>query len=182
MYRTILIDPPWSESGGGRVKRGADRHYDLMKTDDIIQFLLDELDGKIDQSGCHLYLWATNNYLRDGFKVLDALGFRYVTIITWQKDRMGLGQYFRGITEHCLFGIVGKLPYKMDEDGKRQQGVTGFIEKRKQHSQKPERMYQMIETVSYPPRLELFARTSRKGWDSMGNELDHIPVQVGMGL
>ena len=72
---------------------------------------------------CHLYLWVTNNFLADGLKVMESWGFRYVTTITWVKDRIGLGQYFRGITEQCLFGVKGKLPYKII-DGKRQQGQT----------------------------------------------------------
>ena len=64
------------------------------------------------EDNAHLYLWATNNFLPDALEVMKAWGFRYVTMITWMKDRIGLGQYFRGLTEHCLFGIRGKLPYK----------------------------------------------------------------------
>jgi hypothetical protein len=30
-YRTIYIDPPWPERGGGKIKRGADRHYSLNR-------------------------------------------------------------------------------------------------------------------------------------------------------
>lgn len=124
----------------------------------------------IDPDGCHLYLWATNNHLKDAFAVMEAWGFQYVTTITWQKDRAGLGQYYRGMTEHCLFGTTKKrLPYKI-VDGKRQQGVTGFLEARREHSQKPERMRQMIETVSYGPMIELFAREQRSGWDAWGLE------------
>lgn len=59
-------------------------------------------------------------------KVVEAWGFEYMTIITWMKDRQGLGQYYRGLTEHCIFARTKrKLPYKL-EDGKRQQGVSGF--------------------------------------------------------
>lgn len=124
----------------------------------------------IAPDGCHLYLWATNNHLKDAFAVMEAWGFQYVTTITWQKDRAGLGQYYRGMTEHCLFGTTKKrLPYKI-VDGKRQQGVTGFLEARREHSQKPERMRQMIETVSYGPMIELFAREQRSGWDAWGLE------------
>ena len=169
-YKTILADPPWNESGGGKIKRGADRHYPLMKTDDIITLMKEELKDKIDDEGCHIYLWVTNNFLQDGFRVLEALGFKYITMITWMKDRKGLGQYYRGMTEHCLFGRKGMLPYKII-DGKRQQGVTGFVEKKREHSKKPEKMYEMIETVSYPPYYEMFGRERRDGWDVMGNEL-----------
>ena len=124
--------------------------------------------------GCHLYLWTTNNFLPDALDVIKALGFEYVSIITWQKDRFGLGQYFRGITEHCLFARTPVvLPYKMI-DGKRQQGLTGFSEAKTTHSTKPVKKRCMIERVSYAPRIELFARRPCPGWDVWGNEVEGI--------
>jgi N6-adenosine-specific RNA methylase IME4 len=165
-YKTVYADPPWAESGGGKIKRGADRHYPLMKTKDIMSLPV----AALAEENCHLYLWVTNNFLPDGLEVMKAWGFRYITTITWQKDRIGLGQYFRGCTEHCLFGVKGNLPYKL-LDGKRQQGITGFYEKKKQHSTKPSIMRGMIEKVSYAPYIELFARETFEGWDSWGNEI-----------
>lgn len=169
-FKTIYADPPWNEQGGGKIKRGADRHYQLMKTDEIITLMKSVLQGKIDD-GCHLYLWVTNNFMLDGFRVIEALGFEYITMITWMKDRIGLGQYYRGLTEHCLFARKGILPYKK-KDGKRQQGVTGFIEAKGKHSSKPQQMYEMIEKVSYPPYLEMFARDKREGWEVFGNQVE----------
>ena len=120
----------------------------------------------------HLYLWVTNNFLVDGLKVMDAWGFKYITTITWLKDRIGLGQYYRGITEHCLFGRKGgALPYRT-KDGKRQQGKTIIQEPKTIHSRKPIKMYEYIEKVSHPPYLELFARKERKGWDTWGIDVD----------
>lgn len=167
-YKTIYADPPWMERGGGKIKRGADRHYPLMKTKDIMALPVRNL---IHEDGCHLYLWTTNNFLPDALQVVQAWGFVYVTMITWQKDRIGLGQYFRGNTEHCIFATTTKrLPYKILE-GKRQQGITGFIAERNEHSKKPDEMRKMIELVSYAPRIELFARQEFDGWDSWGNEV-----------
>lgn len=167
-YKTIYADPPWSESGGGKIKRGADRHYPLMKTKEIMALPVAEIAD--DQA--HLYLWVTNNYLADGLKVMEAWGFRYVTMITWTKDRQGLGQYYRGLTEHCLFGVRGKaMPYKLLPSGKRAQGLTGFYAPRQAHSVKPEQMREMIERVSYGPYVELFARRAAPGWHTWGNEL-----------
>jgi len=169
-YKTIYADPPWYERGGGKIKRGADRHYPLMKTAEIMALPVNELIG----DDAHLYLWVTNNFLPDGLQVMAAWGFKYVSLITWLKDgQAGLGQYYRGLTEHCLFGRKGSLPYKV-VDGKRQQGVTGFIAQRGKHSEKPALMRLMIEKVSYPPYVELFARQAvdRPGWDVWGNEVD----------
>lgn len=168
-YQIIYADPPWSESGGGKIRRGADRHYPLMKTKEII-----ELDvPSITAENAHIYLWVTNNFLKDGLKVMEAWGFKYKTMITWVKDKIGLGQYFRGQTEHCLFGVKGNIPYKV-VDGKRQQGTTVIHAPRRKHSQKPEEMRKLIEKVSDREgfnKIELFAREEHEGWDVWGNEL-----------
>lgn len=182
---TVYADPPWLEKGAGKIKRGADRHYPLMPTSDIIKIMRDELEDILNDKA-HIYLWVTNNFMQDGFRVLKALDFRYITTITWLKGRLtetehgsvftpdnpGLGQYFRGVTEHCLFGVTKEcLPYKTDPvTGKRCQGLTYLIAPRGAHSQKPEEMYDIIEHVSYPPYLEMFARERRDGWHGWGNE------------
>ena len=167
-FKTIYLDPPWEEKGGGKIKRGADRHYQLMNIKDIAKLPIKDL---ADENGCHLYMWVTNNFLEKGLSLLKDWGFEYITLITWNKDRIGLGQYYRGITEHCIFASTKKrLPYKII-DGKRQQGLTGFFEAKTIHSKKPQKMRELIEKVSYEPRIELFARETFKGWDSWGNEL-----------
>lgn len=169
-YRTIYADPPWLERGAGRIKRGADRHYPLMKTADIIKLPI----ASVADDNCHLYLWVTNNFLEDGFKVMSAWGFKYKTVITWVKDRIGLGQYFRGVTEQCLFGVRGHLPYKcLDE--KRLQGETAIHAPRRVHSEKPEEMREMIMKVSHSPYIELFARRQVPNWDVWGNEINPEP-------
>ena len=169
-YRTIYADPPWPEYGGGQIKRGADQHYELMSVNSIAAMsphikALSHLDS-------HLYLWVTNNHLMDGLYVLREWGFRYITAITWAKDKFGLGQYFRGQTEHCLFGVKGAVEYRIDTFGKRAQGRTVIQAPRLEHSVKPEEMRTMIEKVSHPPRIELFARKHTPGWDVWGYEID----------
>jgi len=166
-YSTILADPPWNESGGGKIKRGADKHYRLMKTNDIIALPVAELA----EDNAHLYLWVTNGHLPDGLAVLSAWGFQYKTCITWAKDRFGIGQYFRGQTEHVLFGVRGNIPYRTRQDGKRAQGRTLITAPRQAHSQKPEEMRAMIQVVSPGPYLELFARETYPGWDCWGDEV-----------
>lgn len=176
-YKTIYADPPWPESGGGKIKRGADRHYPLMTVKEIAALPVPALAA--DNS--HLYLWTTNNYLFDAKTVMAAWGFRYISNITWVKaevlldgtfklEKPGLGQYYRGLTEQCLFGVRGKVPYKI-VDGKRQQGKTVIIAPRGRHSEKPEEMRRQIEKVSYGAYVELFARQAAPGWHVWGNEV-----------
>jgi N6-adenosine-specific RNA methylase IME4 len=187
-YKTIYADPPWPERGSGKCKRGADKHYPLMKVKDIAAMPVQALRHP---DGCHLYLWVTNNYLEDGLAVMKAWGFEYTTMITWAKaailatvhekgktdwlkvqmEKPGLGQYYRGLTEHCLFGTYKAPAYRTRLDGKRAQGKTLVMSPRQSHSTKPEPMRRYIEEVSHEPRVELFARQSYSAWDSWGNEM-----------
>ena len=172
MYKTLLADPPWMEVGGGKIKRGADRHYPLMKTKDIIEYL-----KQIPmEENAHAYIWVTNNFLEDGLEVMKALGFRYVTNLSWvkmkdNKVQFGLGQYFRGSHELLLFGVKGRLPYKLN-DGKRSAIPTVILSPRNEHSRKPDEQYDIIEKTSYGPYIEAFARRKRDGWDCVGNEVE----------
>ncbi len=168
LFKTICIDPPWSEKGGGKIKRGADRHYPVLKTYEIVEVILDSPVWGIDGDGAHCYLWVTNNYMADGFQVLAALGFRYVTMRTWAKDRFGLGQYYRGQTEHVLFGVRGRLKSKVKTQSTL---IGGGIVPRGRHSEKPQVFYDETELVSPGPYLEMFARKDRLGWTTWGNEV-----------
>jgi N6-adenosine-specific RNA methylase IME4 len=180
-FGAVLADPPWMESGGGKVKRGADRHYPLMKTADIANLPVQAI-AKPDS---HLWLWVTNNFLEDGLQVMNAWGFRYVTNIAWVKQRdgklqQGLGQYIRGSHELLLFGVRGRPPYRTI-DGKRAQVPSVIIAPRTEHSAKPTEAHDAVERVSAGPYVELFARrdtgiwplrTMRLGWSPWGNEVD----------
>ena len=160
-YKTIYADPPWLESGGGKIKRGADKHYPLMKTKDICA-----LDVKsIADDNCWLFMWVTNNFLKDGLDVMESWGFRYVTNFVWVKDRFGIGYYFRGQHELCLFGVKGNL-----KPIKRNVSSVLWAERRK-HSQKPELARDKINEMSHDPKIELFARERFDGWDCWGNEI-----------
>lgn len=131
------------------------------------------------ETDAHLYLWVTNNYIPAGLEVMAAWGFRYITKITWVKDAgFGIGQYYRGRTEDCLFGVKGNLPYRTN-GGKRGQGETVIFTKPGEHSEKPARMREMIEVVSWPPYLEMFARRRYPGWEVMGNEAPSQLISEG---
>jgi N6-adenosine-specific RNA methylase IME4 len=104
--------------------------------------------------------------------VVEAWGFEYKTIITWGKDKFGLGQYYRGQTEQMLFAVRGVLPYRTREDGKRAQGRTLIYAPSGKHSVKPEDMRKWIEEVSHGPYIELFCSQDLPGWSVWGNEVE----------
>lgn len=157
-----------------------DAHYSLMSIEDITNLPVKNL---IHPDGCHLYMWVIDAFLEDAFDIIDKWGFRFVHKITWCKVRfestgaiiggnIGIGNYFRGVSEDCLFCVSkGKvLPYKLDEHGQRCQGMTAFYAGPGAHSAKPSKMYEIIEKVSYSPYLEMFARHHRVGWSVWGLE------------
>ena len=105
------------------------------------------------------------DYGKDGIDVLESWSFRYVTNFVWAKDRFGIGYYFRGQHELCLFGVKGNLkPIKRN--------VPSIIyARRTKHSKKPDVIRDMIFDMSHAPRIELFAREKVTGWDAWGNEI-----------
>ena len=169
MYRAILIDPPWNERGGGKIKRGADRHYPLLKTRDIYTTIVSCPQWNNRSENSHLYLWVTNNHLTDGLWLLDALDYKYKSNVVWVKPTIGLGQYFRGQHEILLFGTRGKKPTEPRTDVRNIPSILHAAKRR--HSQKPEETYALIERRSKGEYLELFARTRREGWTTWGNEV-----------
>lgn len=167
-YRCIVADFPWNEKGGSR---GADKHYDLLPTSEMPRVAMQSPLWRPARNA-HLWLWATANFLPDALFVMQALGFRYVTMLVWVKPSIGLGQYVRHRQEPLLFGVRGRL-HTQDR------GVDSVIEApRGRHSEKPGEAYKRIERVSPGPRAELFARTPREGWDVWGNDPAVQPEQV----
>ena len=91
-FSTIVIDPPWLERGGGKIKRGADKHYNLLDTPGIVKTIIQSPIWNDVDDNAHMYLWVTNSFLPQGLEVMKSLGFRYITNIAWVKNQIGLGQ------------------------------------------------------------------------------------------
>jgi len=137
--------------------------YPTMSLDKIKELPISELAEK----SCHLWLWTTNQFLPAGFEVMMAWGFKYLAPITWVKPS-GCGNYFVSVTQTLLFGYKNKCIFPL-ERYKPTVVHTGLPQN---HSQKPEEFYNLIESISPKPRLELFARNKRDGWDCWGNEVE----------
>lgn len=157
LYPTVVIDPPWRYSNTA-TRGAAEDHYRTMSIEELIA-----LDIPTEHDA-HVYLWVTNGFLREGFQLLDAWGLTYKACLTWVKPQIGMGNYFRNNTEHVLFAIKGKLPTL------RNNCPTAFTANRTNHSAKPESFYDLVETSSPGPWLEMFARRRRFGWDTWGDE------------
>jgi N6-adenosine-specific RNA methylase IME4 len=195
-YRTIVADPPWrysnargtqTRSARGRRAVTAEDNYPTMTNEEIAALPVREWAD----DAAHLYLWVTNPRLYGGrgrkgdgaaiepIDIMEAWGFEYVTCLTWVKlGAPGLGFYFRGMTEHVLFGVRGGLT--IPTDARESNVITA---PRGRHSEKPDRFYELVERVSPGPYLEMFARRRRYGWDVWGNEApEEAASQAEMGL
>ena len=173
LFGTIEVDIPWSsDQGGGKIKRGADRHYPPLKPYEAVEAIIKSPLWRPDRAqGCHLWLWVTNLCVaaRHHLVVLDALGFREVSFRTWVKERVrpGLGKYMRGETEHAILATCGpaRVPPPMKDPPS-----TALIAPVGRHSEKPPANVADVERISPGPRAELFARQPREGWYSWGND------------
>ena len=166
-YKTILADPPWPIKLISRHVRPKQLSmpYPVMSIDDIKNLPVNDY---ADPNGCCLFLWATQKYLPVAFSVMDSWGFKYHCTLTWDKTYGFTPFSFMWSTEFCLYG---QLSHKWERP-KRIGVKTLITEKPRQHSVKPESMYELIEQTSFSPYLELFARRKRLGWDAWGNEVD----------
>ena len=174
-YGTVMADPPWRFAN--RTGKVAPEHKRLSRyaTLDIGEICsLPVAEYLLDRAHC--YLWVPNALLPEGLQVLEAWGFNYKANIVWHKvrkdggsDGRGVGFYFRNVTEILLFGIRGKNARTLSA-GRRQ--VNYLASRKREHSRKPDEQYELIESCSWGPYLELFGRGRRENWTVWGNQAD----------
>ncbi|MCP5524926.1 MAG: ParB N-terminal domain-containing protein [Verrucomicrobiales bacterium] len=164
-FATLVLDPPWDwgDEGDADQLGRARPTYATLSFEELLKVPVPNL---ADQDA-HLYLWITNRSLPKGFRLFEHWGFRYVTTLTWPKPSFGMGNYFRGQTEHVLFGVRGSQPLRRKDAPTLlpawKRGPNG-------HSSKPVEFYDFVESCSPGPYLELFARFRRPGWAFWGAE------------
>ena len=145
-YKTIVVDPP--------------------KLMDVKKLKLLPIK-KLAADNSHLYLWTSNEFIKEAFELLDSWGFTYKTMITWVKpDCLGSGHYWKDNTEHCLFAIKGK------KDVSRNDLWNVIIAPKREHSAKPPEFMACVEEMSPWPRLDYFGGSNRKNWRVWDNEVN----------
>lgn len=177
-YGTILADPPWQFQN--RTGKVAPEHKRLSRYQTLgLQEIKEIPVWLVASEKSHLYLWVPNALLREGLEVMGAWGFEYKTNIVWHKirkdggpDGRGVGFYFRNTTELLLFGVRGHL--RTLKRGRTQVNIIKTM--KREHSRKPDELYEIVEACSPGPYLELFARGPRKGWDTWGNEAEDYEI------
>lgn len=161
LYDIISVDPPWNykrkyDPDGSRIANP----YPEMETNEIKKL---QLPFKSDAI---CFLWTTHKFIPDAFDILKQWGFEYKATMVWNKINIGMGSWFRMQCEFCLVGIKGK-PYWNNTK------FSELIEeKRREHSRKPEKFYQLVNQICAGNKLEYFSREKRDGWDIFGNDIN----------
>jgi N6-adenosine-specific RNA methylase IME4 len=160
-YDVIVADPPWKYDFAETESRQVENQYPTMTPEELAALEVPSADN------CVLFMWATAPKLREALTLLEAWGFQYKTHAVWNKEKIGMGYWFRG--QHELLLVATKGDVSPPPPAARPASV--FSDARKGHSRKPECAYATIEAM-FPTanRCEMFARGSRSGWTSWGNE------------
>lgn len=172
-FRVALIDPPWQWKtwGGdlGTPHRGAHDHYGVMPMEKIAEIPV----GSVMAANSAMFMWYSGNHVEDALALGRGWGFEFVRseVFVWIKANEGfqprpsMGYYSRNGAELCML-------FKRGSPKVQDHGVDQVIFcKRGPHSAKPERQYEAIERMFEPPYLEIFARNTRPGWSSFGNQV-----------
>ena len=159
-FEVIVIDPAWDY--------GTDKSYNpdgFRGTAPYPTMSLQEIKAiKIPASDdCILWLWTTHKFIRHSFDLLDAWGFRDVSILTWVKNKMGIGKWLRSKSEYCIMAVKGKPLINLTNQ------TTVLMADAKGHSTKPTEFYDMVDKLCVGRKLDYFARKKREGWDIFGD-------------
>lgn len=195
-YGVVVVDPPWSYGRDTGRTRTAEHHYSTLgnaggevnrRTGAGIQSIIDATPiASWAANNSHLYLWTTNPKLPFAFSVLSAWGFTYKTMLTWVKTRAdggvhggGMGWFFRGATEHVLFGVKGHKPIHSSL-----RTANVILAPPTEHSAKPVAFYDLLRSI-YPSTermIDAYARRDHDRFDSWGFEAPAKPHQEVLRL
>ena len=172
-YRTVVIDPPWKYSGGTKSRP---QHYLRMTLPEVKALPVRDL---LHPEGGRVFLWMTAPLLHRMPEVARAWRLRYSSVIPWIKlwpSENGLFVYPSSVARGTGFEVMGNAEYVVILKAGRPHSIKGrpfsgvWIQPRREHSRKPPNLLEEIEARIPGPHLEIFARQSRPGWDSWGNE------------
>lgn len=163
-YPVIYADPPWKYEHSASSSRDIENHYPTMD----LQAICDLQIADLAAPDAILFLWTTSPKLEEAMQVIAAWGFRYKTCAVWDKQKIGMGYYFRQNHELLLVATRGSIPTPEPEN----RPGSIFTYPRGKHSAKPPDFYQVIEAM-YPElsKIELFCRSPRQGWAAWGNQV-----------
>lgn len=160
-FDVIICDPPWRyDSRAEDLTHRGRLPYPDMDVEQICKLPV----PKLAEPNCLLWLWTTNAFMGQAYQVLNEWGFEGKTILTWVKDRMGVGNWLRGQTEHCILAVRGAPITTLTNQTTVLEGAI------REHSRKPDSFFDLVNVLCHGRKLEMFAREARPGWQSWGGE------------
>ncbi len=160
-FEVLVIDPPWNY--GREYSPDSSRianPYPEMTQGELLDMEIPSADD------CVLFLWTTHAFIWDAKELMEEWGFEKKAVLVWDKEKMGMGAWFRMQCEFCLVGIKGKPIWNNTK------WRDIIKEGRREHSRKPDVFYEMVNEITVGRKLDYFSRESRDGWTSYGNETE----------
>ena len=167
LFNVVSVDPPWPYEGENKNLTSYDSNgrrvanpYPEMSIEKIKAIEMPLMNDSV------VFLWTTHKFLPDAFSILKEWGLDYKATLVWNKEKIGMGAWFRMQCEFCLVGIKGKPFF----DNSTYRDIIN--EPRRQHSRKPDSFFDMVVDVTEGRRLEYFSREKREGWEVFGNDIN----------
>ncbi len=160
LFDVIAIDPPWDygRKYDPETSRVANP-YPEMSQEELKQIEIPAKDNSV------MFLWTTHKFLFNAKELLDVWGFDYKACLVWNKEKMGMGAWFRMQCEFCLVGVKGRPFF----DNTKWRDI--MTESRREHSRKPDVFFDMVNDITTGRKLDYFAREEREAWETFGVEV-----------
>lgn len=169
VHSLIVIDPPWPYGTEyDEETRRVASPYKEMDINEIIHLSEDYMFKLPKDKPIVLWLWTTNKFIHDAYHILEAWDFEPKSLLVWDKESMGIGEWLRIQTEYALLAVKGKPDWNCTN----QRNIISS--KRREHSRKPDEFYKLAEELSpnAKKRIDIFGREKRPGWETYGNQPD----------
>jgi N6-adenosine-specific RNA methylase IME4 len=143
-----------------RPNQGKYLPYKTMSWEEIRNFPINEFADE----ECLMFFWTTDKFIVEAHKTIEEWGFKKHCIFVWNKPTGVCPFSVQFCNEYCLLCYRGK--FKLNKIGIK----TWFNERVREHSRKPNKIYEIAEQLGNAPRIDIFAREKRDGWDVWGDE------------
>jgi N6-adenosine-specific RNA methylase IME4 len=165
----VVIDPPWPY--------GTEYDPDWRGACPYPELSLDAIREDVAKhvrfaDNCVLWLWTTHQFMPDAFPFLRAWGFEHKAILTWAKNRMGLGTWLRSQTEFCILAVKGTPTVTLTNQSTLLHGPV------REHSRKPDEFYALVDSLCHGTKLDFYSREPRSGWLQFGNDTQRFGVRA----
>ncbi|MCP4604523.1 MAG: hypothetical protein GY847_29045 [Proteobacteria bacterium] len=160
LFNVISIDPPWPYETSAYDSSGFRGviTYPPMSIEQLEKMKIPAADD------CIMWLWTTNFFMRQAYQLLSVWGFQEKTILTWAKNKMGIGRWLRSKTEHCILAVKGKPVVNLTNQ------TTILEAPSREHSRKPDEFYDMVDRLCVGRKIDIFSREKRDNWEQYGND------------